>query len=137
VSVPKEPIRGTADGGAHGGSTYTPSEAERTEAEIWRLRSRIEEAQRKKVAARLAAELAEIEAPPIGAASHGGPVPAGNSRERIVDEAIAQREPDGTWPTQVAVAGTLELTDRRIRQVQGKAGWAGILEDAKVKARDR
>jgi hypothetical protein len=70
-------------------------------------------------------------------ARRGGPVPAADPRGRIVDEAIAQREPDGTWPTQATVAETLKLTDRRIRQVQGDAGWAGILEDAEVKARDR
>ncbi len=62
----------------------------------------------------------------------------GLTREQIVDAAIANREPDGTWPKQAAVAEALRLADaRQIRNVQGQRGWLGIIADAQARlARD-
>jgi hypothetical protein len=58
----------------------------------------------------------------------------GLTRERIVDAVIEGREPEGTWPTQSAVADALGYADsRRLRQVQGPRGWAGILNDAEAR----
>ncbi len=55
----------------------------------------------------------------------------GLTRDQIIDAAIANREPDGTWPKQAAVAEALRLADaRQIRNVQGPRGWAGIIADA-------
>jgi hypothetical protein len=77
-------------------------------------------------------KLPAAEPMPTPPSRRGGPIPSADSRARIVDEAIAGREPDGTWPTQSAVATALELTDRRIRQIQGPAGWSGIIADAEA-----
>jgi hypothetical protein len=62
---------------------------------------------------------------------------SGLTRDRVIDAAIATREPDGTWGTQTKAAtgpGGLGLADaRRIRQVQGPRGWAGIIADAEAR----
>ena len=58
----------------------------------------------------------------------------GLTRDQIIDAAIANREPDGTWPKQAAVAEALRLADaRQIRNVQGRRGWPGIIADAKAR----
>lgn len=73
------------------------------------------------------------------AAKGGPPSGGGLTRDRIIDAAIEHREPDGTWPTQTAVSQELGMDEggRRIRQVQGPRGWAGILEDAEARLADR
>jgi hypothetical protein len=72
--------------------------------------------------------------------SKSGPPPgAGLTRDEIIDAVIEHREPDGTWPTQPTVSLELGKDEggRRIRQVQGKRGWAGILEDAEARLANR
>jgi hypothetical protein len=74
------------------------------------------------------------------ALSKGGPPPGGGlTRDDIIDAAIEHREPDGTWPTQTTVSQELGKDEggRRIRQVQGPRGWAGILEDAEARLANR
>lgn len=74
------------------------------------------------------------------ARSKGGPPSGGGlTRDDIIDAAIEHREPDGTWPTQTTVSVELGKDEggRRIRQVQGPRGWAGILEDAKARLANR
>ncbi len=74
------------------------------------------------------------------ARSKGGSPPGwGLTRDNIVDAAIEHREPDGTWPTQATVSLELGKDEggRRIRQVQGPRGWAGILEDAEARLANR
>ncbi|MBI3749111.1 MAG: hypothetical protein HY262_09750 [Chloroflexi bacterium] len=74
------------------------------------------------------------------ARSKGGSPPGwGLTRDSIVDAAIEHREPDGTWPTQATVSLELGKDEggRRIRQVQGPRGWAGILEDAEARLANR
>jgi hypothetical protein len=63
----------------------------------------------------------------------------GRTRDEIIDAAIANREPDGTWPTQAAVAMSeaLGIDPRRIRQLQGPRGWKGILADAQARVAGR
>jgi hypothetical protein len=61
----------------------------------------------------------------------------GLTRDRVIEKVIANREPDGTWPTQPAVAEALGLEARRIRQVQGDGGWQGILDDAARRISER
>ena len=69
----------------------------------------------------------------------GSPPGWGLTRDSIIDAAIEHREPDGTWPTQAAVSLELGKDEggRRIRQVQGPRGWAGILEDAEARLANR
>lgn len=74
------------------------------------------------------------------ARSKGGPPPGGGlTRDGIIDAAIEHREPDGTWPTQTTVSLELgkDVGGRRIRQVQGPRGWAGIVEDAEARLANR
>lgn len=74
-----------------------------------------------------------------GQASGGSPPGGGLTRDGIIDAAIENREPDGTWPTQTTVSLALGKDEgaRRIRQVQGPRGWAGILEDAEARLANR
>ena len=69
----------------------------------------------------------------------GSPAGGGLTRDSIIDAAIEHREPDGTWPTQTTVSLELGKDEggRRIRQVQGPRGWAGILEDAESRLANR
>ena len=74
------------------------------------------------------------------ARSKGGPPSGGGlTRDDIIDAAIEHREPDGTWPTQTTVSVELgkDEAGRRIRQVQGPRGWAGVLEDAEARLANR
>jgi hypothetical protein len=58
----------------------------------------------------------------------------GLTRERIIDQILESRVPDGTMPTQPVVAEGLGLADaRRIRQVQGPRGWPGLIADARAR----
>ena len=73
-------------------------------------------------------------------AARGGPPPGGGlTRDDIIEAVIEHREPDGTWPTQPAVSLALGKDEggRRIRQVQGPGGWAGILKDAEARLASR
>ena len=58
-----------------------------------------------------------------------GPVPD-EHRERLIRLVLDLREPDGTWPTQEAVAAVRGCTTRWVQVVQGPGGWAGILASA-------
>lgn len=93
------------------------------------------------VACRAAARLVEARLPSDrgGQASGGSPPGGGLTRDDIIDAAIENREPNGTWPTQTTVSLALGKDEgaRRIRQVQGPRGWAGILEDARAKLANR
>jgi hypothetical protein len=59
----------------------------------------------------------------------GAPRGTGITVSDLVASAIRLREPDGTWPTEEAVAEHLDVSARRIRQVAAEVkGWSRILE---------
>jgi hypothetical protein len=73
--------------------------------------------------------------------SRGGVTPPAGHREGLERDRIVAKvaelcveDPDGRlrWPTQATTSVKLELEEsgRRIRQVQGPRGWAGIVQDA-------
>lgn len=64
----------------------------------------------------------------------GPPSGTGPDLEAIAEAVVANREPDGTWPTQPTVAETLGLTDRRLRQI---AAWRDVLTRAEEIAAGR
>ncbi len=82
--------------------------------------------------------LAELElgAPAAFEARGRDPSRGGIDRQQVVAAVVEHAVPTsaGSWdlPTQAAAAEALDLADaRRIRQVQGSRGWAGIQADAR------
>lgn len=66
--------------------------------------------------------------------SKGGPPPgAGLTIDQVVDQVVAKRAPDGSWPTQEAVAESLDVTGRRLRQL---GPWRLILAIAAERTDD-
>lgn len=67
----------------------------------------------------------------------GPPLGDGLTRDTILDKVIELWDASGPFPIQPFVAEKLGVSDRRIRQVEGKRGWAGIRADAEALRAER
>jgi hypothetical protein len=68
--------------------------------------------------------------------TRGGPPPGqGLTVDQIVAAVLANERPDGSWPTQEAVAEVLNVSPRRVRQVA--CSWTFILALADEERADR
>ena len=66
---------------------------------------------------------------------HGQPPSLGRTADQVIDAIAARREPDGTMPTQAAVAEALGCSDRYVRHLVGPVGgWKAALALAETRS---